>query len=285
MGKKYQLENDHIFPYSKLEKIGYGRDNRVKYSLAQELTNRAILTQLANRSKSSADAEGYLGSVMEKFPKALTLQCIPQERELWKLENYDRFLEERRKILAKKLNAFLEGITATETVAAPASLEDLIAEGESDELEFKSSLRWDTKQQVINKKLEEVIVKSVAAFANGQGGTLLIGVNDDGEILGLDRDYSSLGEGDRDKFELHLRNLLSQHLGVAFVANKTKVRFPSVNDREICQIDITPSSKPIVVKLTDKIGQIQERFYVRSGNSARELPMSEMQVFIKERFS
>lgn len=52
MGAKYQLENDHIFPYSRLKKAGFDQKNRIKYALAQELTNRAILTQVANRKKS-----------------------------------------------------------------------------------------------------------------------------------------------------------------------------------------------------------------------------------------
>ncbi len=284
MGKKYKLENDHIFPFSKLKKAGYGKGNRVKYSLAQELTNRAILTQIANRTKSDADAKGYLQAVRSKFPKALSLQCIPADEELWLIANYELFLEARRKLLAKELNAFLQGITTTEEALAPVSLDDLIEEGESDELEFKSALRWDFQKQAINKELEDVIVKSVAAFTNGQGGTLLIGVKDDGEILGLERDYSSLS-GDRDKFERHLRGLLQQRMGVAFTANKIRVQFPVIADTEICQIDIAPAQKPIVVKIADKNGQPKERFYIRSGNASQELPLSEMQSYIKERFS
>ena len=68
-----------------------------------------------------------------------------------------------------ELNAFLDGITATEEEQEPVSLEDQIADGESDELEFKSSLRWDDKEKMVNKKLEEVIVESIAAFANTSG--------------------------------------------------------------------------------------------------------------------
>ena len=143
MGSKYQLERDHIFPYSKLKEVGYGEGNRVKYALAQELTNRAFLTQVANRGKAAAQAADYLAEVKQKFPKALELQCIPEDPELWKIENYEQFLEERRKMLAKNLNGFLNKITATEETVAPVSLEDLIAEGESDELEFKSTLRWE----------------------------------------------------------------------------------------------------------------------------------------------
>ena len=283
MGKKYQLENDHIFPYSKLEKRGYGRENRVKYSLAQELTNRAILTQIANRTKATTEPEAYLRSVNSKFPGALELQCVPEDETLWKLENYEQFLGARRQLLAKKLNAFLEGITETEETTTPVSLEDLIAEGESDSVELKSSLRWDYKEQCVNKKLEEVIVKSVAAFANGQGGTLLIGVDDNGEILGLESDYAALGDVDRDKFELHLRNVLNNNFGVALVTTKLHIRFHSLADKEVCQIDITACTEPVLVKFPDKNGQLQERFYVRSGNSSQELSKGDMLAYIKER--
>ena len=71
-------------------------------------------------------------------------------------------------------------------MSAPISLEDMIAEGESDELEFKSTLRWDLKEGTVSKKLEEVVLKTVAAFANSQGGTLLIGVDDERQIVGLE---------------------------------------------------------------------------------------------------
>jgi len=284
MGKKYALENDHIFPYSKLKAHGYGQENRLKYSLAQELTNRVILTQIANRTKSSMDASIYLTEVRNRFPNSLALQCVPEDSKLWEIENYEAFLQTRRNVLASNLNAFLMGITDTKPPEAAITLEELIAEGEDDELEFKSSLRWDFKEQAINKKLEDVVLKTIAAFANSQGGTLLVGVDDSGEILGLEGDYHSLGGANRDKFELHLRNLLTNAFGVAFVSSKLKVLFPSIGEAEICRIDIRPSNKPLVISMKDKNGMIQEKFYVRSGNSSQEMPLAEMSSYLSERF-
>lgn len=285
MGKKYQLENDHIFPFSRLKAAGYGKDNRVKYSLAQEITNRAILTQVANRTKSAKEAATYLAEVQARAPNALRLQSIPEDPALWELENFEDFLAERRKILAERLNTFLEGVAVTGEATAAASIEDLIEEGESDELEFKSSLRWDYQQQMVNKVLEGVIVKAVAAFANSQGGTLLIGVNDDGTAIGLDQDYAALGGADSDKYELHLRNLLSSAFGSGFVSSKLKVSFPVVGDTEICQLVIAPSNKALITKVTDKNGQVTEKFYVRNGNASRELPLGELQGYMAERFA
>jgi hypothetical protein len=285
MGRKYALENDHIFPYSKLKAKGYGTENRLKYSLAQELTNRALITKTANRSKGAIDARLYLAGVKERFPDSLALQCVPEDPALWEIENYEAFLQTRRAKLAEDLNAFLTGITETKPTEAPITLEEMIADGEGDELEFKSSLRWDFKEEATNKKLEDVILKTIAAFANAQGGTLLIGVADDGEVLGLEGDYHALGGANRDKFELHLRNLLNACFGTAFVTSKLKVSFPTIEDVEICQIDIQQSAKPLIISTKDKNGQEQEKFYVRSGNSSQELSLNEMQAYLPERFS
>lgn len=284
MGKKYQLELDHIFPYSRLKKAGYGKGNRVKYALAQEFTNRALLTQTANRSKQAREPSVYLAEVKERFPKALALQCIPDQPELWKLENYEQFLEKRREMLTTNINDFLNTITLTEEPEAPATIEDLIREGESDELEFKSTLRWDMKQGLVSKTMEEVIVKTVAALANGQGGMLVIGVDDDGNVIGLEHDYLSLGGGDRDRFELHLRSLLKEQLGVGFVAAKVHVVFHEVDGQDVCQVDIDPATQPMVIVTKDKAGQQVEKLYIRSGNASHELPLSEIGAYIKERF-
>lgn len=283
MGAKYQLENDHIFPYSRLKEAGYGKGNRLKYALAQELTNRAILTQVANRSKSASTALDYLTEVKQRFPKALPLQCIPEDESFWQIERFEDFLSERRRVLATVLNQFVEGISVTVEVAAPARIEEVIGEGESDELEFKSSLRWDYHQGMANKKLEDVIIKSVAAFGNANGGTLLIGVDNSGTVLGLENDYASLN-ADRDKFELHLRNLLNQQFGVGFITNRVAITFPTPEGKEICQIDISPASEPLIVKQKDNNAQPVEKFYVRSGNSSQEIPLSQMKAYLRERF-
>lgn len=284
MGKKYQLEFDHIFPYSKLKELGYGKGNRVKYALAQEFTNRAMLTQVANRSKSAMDAADYLDEVEERFPAALELQCIPTKRELWQIDRYEQFLAVRRAMLAEHLNTYLAKITETEATTMPVSVQDLISDGESDELEFKSTLRWDLKEGAVNKKLEEVALKTVAAFANADGGTLLIGVSDEGEVLGLEHDYLSLEEGNGDKFQLHLRNLLTEQFSAGHISQIVNVSILNVNGKDICQVDVERSSKPLVLRTKDKNGQTVESFYIRNGNLSQAIPMSEFHAYAQTRF-
>lgn len=149
-------------------------------------------------------------------------------------------------------------------------------------LEFKSSLRWDYQFGKTNKKLEEVILKTIAAFANSNGGTLLIGVDDSGKILGLENDYSWL-LGDKDEFELHLRNIISKPFGIAFAANKLKISFPTVESQEICQVETQPSDKSLIIKGTDSNGVPFEKFYIRNGTSSIELPASQIVDFVKHK--
>ncbi len=80
-------------------------------------------------------------------------------------------------------------------------LRGLIARGESATLEFKSSFRWDLRENKLNRALEAVVLKTLAGYMNGNGGTLLIGVADDGSVTGLEQDYKTLKKPDRDGFE------------------------------------------------------------------------------------
>jgi hypothetical protein len=106
---------------------------------------------------------------------------------------------------------------------------------------------------------------------NSQGGSLLIGANDDGDVVGLDHDYVALGDVDRDGFELHLRNLLDQAVGAGFVASNVSVTFPQLGDALICRVVVRPATAPLFLRTVGKDSQAAERFYVRSGNSSQEI--------------
>lgn len=225
MGGKYVLERDHIFPTRLLKEHGYGQDDYSKYALAQEIANRMILTKVANRQKSDVEPAAYLDQACETFPDALSLQCIPVSESLWDVSRFDDFLRARRKLIAQALNEHLSSLSAPAGVAVEATIEELIIAGESAELEFKQTLRWDVDKGQPSKKMEEAIAKAVAAFANTDGGTLLIGVHDTDGALGLEQDFAVTG-GDRDGFELSLTTSLQNQFGPAFKASKIKVTFP-----------------------------------------------------------
>ena len=112
----------------------------------------------------------------------------------------------------------LEGLEAipAETTAATFDLESVIAAGESDHVEYKASLRYaHGPHEVPTETLEVEVAQTLAAFMNSEGGTLLIGVDDDGEIVGIEHDYRTFSKGqDRDIWERHFRQIMRSMLGL-----------------------------------------------------------------------
>ena len=85
-----------------------------------------------------------------------------------------------------------------------------------------------------------------------------------GEIIGLERDYTSL-KGNRDEFELHLRNLVNSHFGKVFASKNLEISFPISEDNEICQVEIKKSIKPVYLMTVNNNGMKSERFYTSCG--------------------
>lgn len=163
--------------------------------------------------------------------------------------------------------------TANTMAAARPTVQQLIAARESASVEFKSSARWNYRTSKRDDEIELVIAKTVAAFLNSEGGTLLIGVNDDGEVLGLEPDYQLMQRPDRDHYELWLRDLLGRCLGQSNTT-RVSVSFAEVRDREVCRLDISPAPAPVFVNVPK--GPRTADFYVRAGNSTRRLLTDEV---------
>lgn len=145
----------------------------------------------------------------------------------------------------------------------------IIEKGENDFIEFKSSLRWDYRQEKVNKILEQVIVKTISAFLNTEGGMLFIGVDDAGNVLGLDNDYNCLSKKSSDGFLLTLTNLVSQTLGKS-THKFVKINIITINEKDVCIISAEKSDKPVFIVKGDK-----EEFYIRASASSQPLGMSE----------
>ena len=158
------------------------------------------------------------------------------------------------------------------------SLVNLIARGEDDDLEFKSSFRFDYHLQKMNKALESVIVKAISGFMNTQGGSLLIGVADDGTILGLEPDYNTLGRKDSDGFTQLLMSTIANRIGTP-ACKLVKILFYNHGGKEVCRIIVLPSPMPIYTKEEN-----QSRFYVRTGSGTRDMDIHEAVTFIKAKW-
>ncbi len=164
-------------------------------------------------------------------------------------------------------------------------LKTLISMGETEYVEFKSSLRWDYREEKPNKVLEDVILKSIAAFANAKGGTLFIGVNDELEVIGLEPDFNSLKKSDVDYFELHLRKLINNQYSIRFSNTYLLIQFVVLSGKSVCVIQVAPSNYPLYLKTKNKQGQLVEKFYVRSGNASQAIDLlQEINEYIEARF-
>jgi len=148
-------------------------------------------------------------------------------------------------------------------------LNALVAAGENEQVEFKSSLRWDLQEQRVNRALEAVVLKSLAGFLNGAGGTLLIGVADDGRLLGLDNDYQTLKRQNRDGFDQALMGAVASQLGGDLVP-LVQLVFHTLKGCEVCRAIVSPSPRPVFLSQGGT-----PKFYLRAGAATRELNVKE----------
>jgi len=119
-------------------------------------------------------------------------------------------------------------------------------------IELKSSFRYDSKLKQSNPKvLEKIIAKTIAAFMNSEDGTLFIGVDDQGIVLGLEDDYKTLKKQDSDGFEIELRQSIEKYTKNKIANESFKLKFHLTDGKEICEVIVSPG------------------FYVRVGNSSK----------------
>ena len=154
----------------------------------------------------------------------------------------------------------------------------LLKTDEGQHLEFKSTLRYDIVKKCVNPELEQVILKTICAFMNADGGDLVIGISDDRNALGLCLDYQTLRVPSRDGFENKLIGLVSAKIGDSFL-RFVKVSFPIVDGVEVCRVKVSPSTEPVFLRDSG-----QEMFFVRTGNNSRPFSLSDTTKYVMERW-
>jgi len=153
------------------------------------------------------------------------------------------------------------------------SICQIIERGEGPEVEFKSTIRMNLHTKKPGKEIELAWLKGVAAFLNTDGGILLLGVTDSGEITGLEQDVFE----NEDKCKLHFKNLIAQHVG-AVISKYIRFQIVPVGDKTVGVVVCDRSAEPVFLK-TNK----SEAFYIRNGPSSDELPVSMALSYIKNR--
>lgn len=274
-GAMYGLERHHIFPQAVLYENGYSSSDSRHKALVNEIANLAFLTKEANIKISKSDPLAYLKEVRKKNAEALKDQFVPMDEELWQVSRYEDFLKARRALIAEGINSYMASLLE-KPASADLTIEDLIVKGENTTLEYKSSLRWDYKEGNVSKVVQKSIAKTIAAFLNSYGGTLLIGLADDGEVLGLANDFKTLGKKqDRDGFELAFKNVLGTSIGAA-TASFVQLTFAEQGEKTLAAASCERYPQPVF--LTD--GSDIE-FYIRDGNSTKSLNVLETTKYIE----
>lgn len=276
-------ERKLLFPAGQLEREG--RDWRQIYAIA----NLAFAEWPEGVDEGSATP----AEVREKA----TLHQEPEQRKRqaywhalppgWEFsEDYSAFLEKRRHLMAQVVRDGFERLSGA-APPIPWSLDDLIRRGESETVEFKSTARVALRAKPVDfrksdSRVKHAIAKTVCGFMNNEGGTLLIGVADSGEVPGIDDEMAHLKKPDRDGYELMVRSILRDHLSFP-VAHIVKIRFERHTSRTVCLVQVGAAPEPVFSKPPGGGAQAIE-FWVRSGGSTVQLFGTKMFAYISDHF-
>ncbi len=278
--KKSPVERHHLFPRAHLKTLGIESLKDVN-----QIANFALVEWPKNIAISGSDPSvywpGYSGTLNRaELDRMRFWHALPDG---WHEMAYSDFLGARRRLLADVVKTGFQRLKEGEhDDDSEVDIADLVASGETDTIEFKSTARYNRHTQASDPKLELAIVKTIAGFANAKGGTLVVGVNDDGEPLGLDHDLALMKKPDLDRYQLWLADLLQNTIGKP-AASSVGVSFPALDGHRVCRVAVRPAVSPVFVKPPGSANGAD--FYARIGNSTRQLTAAELLEYQKTRWA
>ena len=267
------LDDHHIFPKSKADK--YSSPVSIN-----SILNRTVLNIDTNRTqltdKIPAD---YIRDIIKKqqtdelvMRRRLKTHLISDEAfDCLLNDDFDGFVRAREQTIRDTLRKLIMPEQNSEH-----DISYLLHSKESQTLEYKSSMRWDFRLNRVNRDLEETIVKEFCAFMNSNAADLLVGVDDDGNPIGLEKDYSTLRVPNYDYFAQYITNLINKHLGKEVNACVELVPI-QIGDTEVCWCRIRHSHSPVFVKKDN-----DKKFFIRANNTCQPLDSEEAHKYISE---
>ncbi len=249
---------------------GYETCRRLKADSATQDIAVIFLTALQSTAdKVKGLSLGAVDFITKPFdPDEITARVT---RQVAVQQRHKELLRENR-MLATQLREAVSSEDENQDDAG-RSLAEIIAQGESDRVEFKSTLRWNLKTDRSERVIEKAWLKTVVAFLNSSGGTLVIGVGDDGAILGIEPDCFE----NEDKYLLHVNNRLQEHVGLAHCAC-IRYYLAVAEGHKVLVVHCRPSSQPVFLKMGK-----EEEFFIRVGPGSRKLSTSEVVAYVTQR--
>jgi hypothetical protein len=250
------LDDDDTHPFPEILKLSYG-------SLSTD-------HKVALHALSSCHKSGIVLPLLLVLGEINPVEYVKALISL-KFQTTDKFSE----ILAETAGVkdYIE-VLSEKTVSKPPC-SGIINIGEGDTIEFKSTLRWDIRAGKTNAAIERSCLKTISAFLNSKGGSLLIGVRDNGSIEGIETDKFA----NDDKFLLHLWTLIRTCLGREF-SPYIRTRLEIIADKTVCVVDCIASDRPAFLRQPG----YDEQMFIRVGPSSNALDISEALKYIKTRF-
>lgn len=274
------VERHHLFPRAYLKSMGITETRDIN-----QIANMALVEWPDNARISDTPPSEYFPLLVHGMDETTRERMFAWHAlpDGWTGMDYRQFLAARRRLLAQVVRRGFERLRLGETSPSELAgqLAELVEQGESHALELKAAARWSLHTEAVDAEIEDGITRTVAGFANSQGGILLIGVDDDGELVGLDRDYQTLRKKNADGFELWLVDHLGKRIGRPAVA-RLKVDFPTFGELEVCRVQVPPAPEPVFVNPPS--GEKVSAFFIRIGNSTRALPTDEVLQYKAERW-
>lgn len=284
-GKKSAIERHHLFPKGYLKSI-----NIKGISRTNQIANYAFVEWPENIAISDKKPSEYFPQFWAQVPAASKepmrfAHALPAN---WENLEYFEFLALRRKLMAEVIRAAYEKLTSgvgpfdedlPHVGTELPSVADLLELMETDRVEFKRSARHSSNPDVPEKVIHDGVVKTVAAFLNSLGGTLAIGISDDGDVVGIQDDLDMKGH-DLDAYTNWLTTLLETQLGGTAVS-RTSIRFETIEEATVCLVDCKPANEAVFANTTKG----KHVFFVRSNNSSRVLEGDELLKYVSSRWS
>ena len=268
------VERHHLFPRGFLATREITETQQIN-----RIANFAYVEWADNAGISDADPAEYVPKYEARFspPDLVRMHEAHALPTGWQNMEYAEFLPRRRELIAKVVEKAWRLLSSGRPAVTPPAETDLallLEDGESDVVEFKSTLRVNLHTQERDTRIENVVLKTMAGFLNKDGGTLVIGVADDGSPVGLDAD-SFVSE---DAMYLHLTNIVKQRMGLT-TSVYIHATFDDWEDERVMIVRCDRSRSPVYVNADG-----QQHFYVRTGPATTSLEISDATEYIKNHF-
>ena len=271
------IDIHHVFPRH------WCVQHSVEPGVANCIVNKTALDARTNRRIGGSAPSVYLSRmeagdgiqphVLDSFLRSHDIDPAALRRDEFGLyfnKRFESLLGHVERAMGKPVNRRPgrdESPFAQREIDIESEVRSLIRGGESGVVEFKSTARSNLHSKRSDEAITWAVVKTIAAFMNTDGGTLLIGVNDQGDPVGIELDYQYVKGADRDGWELWMTTAIKNALGPVS-ATDLPVSYCTIEGRTVARIEVRRGIQPT---FASRKGKARKALYARLNNATEEL--------------